>query len=181
MKAPDTTILEAAYAELEAGSTIKEILAKPRNKAGDTLSYSQFWLFSQRKKVAGTSQDLKGKVTPEAIAGQRNQGLSWGTIAVNCDLPESRVRKIFSEATGVRSEGLRIGAGGRFLRDDQLFYEDERRVTGTPIPTTKPVAQVRNELFTALQKRQQVEANRSARKAATAQKRTAKKAPAPAQ
>lgn len=153
MRNPTDEILAAAKAELDAGATMKAVLSTPRNKDGETLSYGQFWCYNRRFAVVGTPADIKGIATPDAIVEQRNQGISWGDIAVNADLPESRVRKLFSEATGVRSQGLRIGAGGRYLTDDQVFYTGgEARVTGTAIPTDVPLAKVKDQLLSDLRK-----------------------------
>lgn len=179
MKAPTQEILEAARLELENGATIKQVLATPRTKEGDTLTYSQFWLYVNRFKVAGTDLDFAGEVTGDKIVERRNDGYSWGEIAIQANVPESRVRKLFAEATGVRSEGLRTGQGGRFLRDDQVFYTGgDRRVAGTAIPVEKPVAQTREELLAELKKASaaaKAKADKAeARKAAAAAKKAAK-------
>lgn len=182
MKAPTQEILAAAAAELEAGNTIKEVLSRPRNEAGDTLTYSQFWLYVAREKVAGGPLDFAGEVTGDKIVERRNQGFSWGEIAVQANLPESRIRKLFADATGVKSQGLRTGQGGRFLRDDQVFYTGgDRRVTGTAIPVEKSVAATREELLAELKKASVAAKAKSDRaEAAKAKREAAKRAKAEA-
>lgn len=67
-------------------------------------------------------------------------GISWGAISVmgglKADLPlpkvpESKVRKMYTEATGNEHKGIRNGHGGRWLQGDQTLYEDNLKATGT--------------------------------------------------
>jgi hypothetical protein len=82
--------------------------------------------------------------TPEAqakwVAQQRQAGLSWGQISVATGnnplapqpgaVTEATVRKLFAKATGLASEGLRKGRGGRWLAGEQRFYLGNRRGFG---------------------------------------------------
>lgn len=43
-----------------------------------------------------------------------NEQVSWGMIAARAQVPESKVRKLYTDTSGVDSKGLRIGRGGRF-------------------------------------------------------------------
>lgn len=182
MKKVTLEILEAARLERENGATIKAILATPRNDAGETLNYGQFWAYIRRVTMAGTDLDFEGEVTGEKIVDRRNQGFSWGEIAIQANLPESRIRKMFEDASGVRSAGLRTGQGGRFLTDDPVFYTGgERRVAGTAISTEKAIAATKEELLAEL-KKASVAAKAKADKAeaAKAKREAAKRAKAEA-
>lgn len=129
MKNPTVKILEAALASYREGTPIKSILVETG------LNYSQAWLYIRTAecKEAGLMVE---EVNGSAIAELRASGFSWGEIAVRCQLPESRVRKMFTENSGQRSQGLRIGKGGRFFYDEggAPLYTDELKATGTIIP-----------------------------------------------
>jgi hypothetical protein len=63
-----------------------------------------------------------------------NLSLSWGEIAVRFGIPESRVRAAYKSLGGKKDRGLRIGKGGRFVYDEPVLYEDNRKVEGAHIP-----------------------------------------------
>ncbi len=155
MKNASTTELAAAAARIAAGETRKAV------QADTGLNYSQLWLYTRRQEVQGTSLDL-AQVTTAATGGDAQamsdlmmkirvlrqptfnralngeltevKGVSWGEIAVRCNLPESRVRSLFLQQTGIKSEGQRIGKGGRYVTDDPALYQGNLRITGLAIP-----------------------------------------------
>lgn len=62
---------------------------------------------------------------------------SWGRIAVRMNLPESRVRKLYTLTNNKKDRGLRIGHGGRWVYNDPTLYLENRRKEGAQIPVTK--------------------------------------------
>lgn len=66
--------------------------------------------------------------------------LSWGPISIMAsryfggEISESAARRAFTEATGLKHQGQRIGKGGRFYYGDGELYVDTLRPTGTDIP-----------------------------------------------
>lgn len=128
MKNPKPEVLASAVKARLGGMTVKDVLAQ------FNLSHSQYELAEMRLH---TYKDRIGTVpaTPAGIARERANGTSWGVISVLADIPESRVRRLYAE-TGVKSEGQRIGAGGRFYYGDsgQALYSGELAGTGTIIP-----------------------------------------------
>lgn len=102
----------------------------------DRPTYSQCWLNWASRNL--TDAD---RIAPEgkAIAAARANGDSWGLIAVKAGVPESRVRKLFKEHTSIRSEGLRNGKGGRFLRDEEAYYNGEARFKGNAFAADRPI------------------------------------------
>lgn len=86
----------------------------------------------------------KGTDTPENLAATgrivgkwREKGYAWGPIAERMALPESRARKAYAMGTNVRSQGQRVGHGGRFYTGESgaVLYEGDARATGTQIST----------------------------------------------
>ncbi len=78
-------------------------------------------------------------VNEDATLGQnaktlRDAGSSWGTIAAILGESESTVRRAFTEASNLKSKGLRIGHGGRFYLGDAELYEGNLQPVGTAIP-----------------------------------------------
>lgn len=107
------------------------------------LNHSQTWLILNRAtaEAEGTVVDTSGmdQATIASTIGQlREAGDSWGWISVKLDIPESRVRKLFAEATGKHSEGLRIGRGGRHLFNDPTLYEADPKA-GVAVDASEPV------------------------------------------
>lgn len=131
MKNPTQEVLAAAVADRLAGMKAKDILAK------HGLSHSQFefaWLrLHEMADVAGTVEP-----TAKNVVRLRAEGQSWGRIAVLTGLSEGKVRTTFKEATGAKSQGQRIGKGGRWLYNDQTLYEAEFNKPGTTIPANAP-------------------------------------------
>lgn len=59
---------------------------------------------------------------------------SWGVLSVLAGEPESKVRKLWADSTGLKSAGLRIGRGGRWYYRDGELYAEVLKPTGTEIP-----------------------------------------------
>jgi len=136
MKNPTAELVAEAVAMKNGGATFGQV------QKATGLNYSQVWLpwFRQAnadriidpeasnyknllarargfQRVAGGSGFVRNWALPET---------SWGELSALTGLPESRIRKTFAEYTGVDSEGLRMGKGGRWLNDDQQWYMGER-------------------------------------------------------
>lgn len=73
--------------------------------------------------------------------------LSWGRIGIAIGWydpatgksPEGRIRTVFGRATGLASEGTRIGRGGRWLSDDRLLYVGNHKGIGVEDPKPRLV------------------------------------------
>lgn len=136
---PTTDQFDQAFAAHKAGATVKQICA-------DTgLNYSQLWRFCESRKLDEAGFEFYTELDPETVKELRDQGLSWGSVAVRFRLsdahqalgcPEGSVRSAFTKATGLKSQGQRIGKGGRFYYgySGQPLYAGELRPTGTDIP-----------------------------------------------
>lgn len=60
-------------------------------------------------------KDKVKNATPEDIVRLRDADtISWGHISAMTMIPESRIRTIYTEATGKSTKGNRIGKGGRY-------------------------------------------------------------------
>lgn len=117
------------------------------------LNASQAWCFLTRQQIERVyqGQDLKGVASAamakpknvdgtdsaemtefkRAIAQARNEdNQSWGLIGVRAERPEGLVRRLYKEQTGRHSQGLRIGKGGRWLLNDQVLYNGDRKASG---------------------------------------------------
>lgn len=144
MKNPTNAILTKASDALEGGKTMKEVLNMTfkTSEGTETLSYSQVWLFHTRRNMPEAEYITATQGSDEwfaAITQARNADQqSWGYIAVRCNAPEGQVRKAFTEKTGLRSQGLRINHGGRFLDRDPVLYQGEHKAIGVAIPKTAP-------------------------------------------
>lgn len=138
MKNPTIAQLSLALELHEANTPMKAILAETG------LNYSQAWYFIRSAELRATDKLETGEITPQVISDLRSAGHSWGEVAVRCQLPESRIRKMFSEATGLKSQGQRIGKGGRFYYgpiSGQPLYADTLKPTGTSIPVGAHLAE----------------------------------------
>jgi hypothetical protein len=148
MKNPTTDILAEASAMLEAGTKIKVVLNHEwaTEDGPAKLTYSQLWLYHTRRMMDPAeyiTADPGSEEGRKAIAEARHANQSWGYIAVRCNKPEAQVRKQYAEATGTKSQGLRIGHGGRWVNNDPVLYLDEAKMTGTAIPVGTPRSQYR--------------------------------------
>lgn len=142
-KNPTTAELDHAVTLRLAGQPWKNVLPQTG------LSHSQaeghemkfkMWLQANGLKATDLGGDWAPlKFSAESIKQARAAGISWGAIAIRMGQTESKVRKTFTEATGVHHTALRIGKGGRFLGDEQgahLYTTDP--ATGTLVPATLP-------------------------------------------
>jgi lambda repressor-like predicted transcriptional regulator len=130
MKNPTIETLTAALELHKDGVAIKAILAETG------LNYSQAWYFI-RTEILREQNLLVADAGPADIKALRDEGLSWGEIAVRCQLAESKIRRMFTESTDLKSQGLRIGKGGRFYYGPDRgrpLYTDGLQKTGTEIP-----------------------------------------------
>ena len=142
-KKPTQEALDQAFAMWQGGGSNGAIME------ATGLNYSQMWLDRQDRTMDENGRiethDKNGQALPDtvvaaAIARCRAADESWGLIAVRCRLPESRVRRIFASATGISSQGLRIGRGGRYVADDPRFYSGaDRPKVGTELDPGRPV------------------------------------------
>lgn len=77
------------------------------------------------------------------VAG-RKDAHSWGfmavleTIGTGRKVSESAIRNAFKATSDTKSEGQRIGRGGRFYMVEPTLYQDELKPTGTVIPADAP-------------------------------------------
>lgn len=150
MKNPTNDLLTIASDELVAGTPMKVVLSTPRDEVDEEgnnkLTYSQVWLFHTRRAMDPAEYITAAFGTEgfnKAIAEGRAKGESWGYLAVRANRPEGSVRKAYAEATAIKSQGLRVGKGGRFLDRDPLLYLEEHKKAGTAIPVGTPRADYR--------------------------------------
>lgn len=139
MKNPSKKVLDKALAMHAEGAQIKSIIKETG------LNYSQTWRFLRSRDLEAEGFEFHTTVDPVAVKAMREAGMSWGEIGVRHRLngehttfgaPEGQVRKAFTEATGLKSQGQRIGKGGRFYYGERgtPLYAGELRPTGTDIP-----------------------------------------------
>lgn len=126
MQKPTKAAFEQATALRKAGRTNSQVME------ATGLSHSQVerhFVAEDIAKYGGFITNLPTTVTAQGalFARLREQGQSWGVIGVRVHWPESRVRKVFAEATGLRSQGMRIGKGGAYIAKDARFYQGAGR------------------------------------------------------
>lgn len=84
----------------------------------------------------------RGLVVGELRTGEHKQfpgrQLSFGQIAVVCNVPEGQVHRAFT-ATGISSHGTRKGRGGRWLDDEPRKYLGNRKGIGVEAPNPHAV------------------------------------------
>lgn len=148
MNKPTKEAYDQAYRMFEAGNSNGQI------QEATGLNYSQMWLDRTGRLIkagkapegcaAIPTEGVSNTVIGAAIVKARAADQSWGLIAVRCNMPESRVRKIFTEVSALDSRGLRIGHGGRWVADDPRFYTGaDRPMAGTELdPRVSVLAQV---------------------------------------
>lgn len=136
-KNPTTEMFATALEMRRNGEGWKAILA------ATGLNYSQAWLHCATEERREQGLLVEGEVTEAVVADLRAQNLSWGEIAVRCQMPESRVRKLYTEQTGFKSQGLRIGKGGRYYYGERgtPLYTEGLKPTGTAIPKGAHIAE----------------------------------------
>lgn len=127
MKAPTDNQLKQAIKMHADGKKMMDII----DATG--LNYSQAWLAIRDHEIEDNLRVKGDKRTAQRVQQLRMQGCSWGEISVRFDyheFPESKIRRMFKEASGMESVGLRVGRGGRFLLGEPEFYQDEHRKPG---------------------------------------------------
>ena len=146
MKNPTIETFIAA-AELAEGGATKAAIQEATG-----LNYSQLWRYLRSQELEAQGFEFHTTVDPELVAAyRRDTELSWGEIAVRfrtseahnlMGAPEGQIRKAWAQATGLKSQGLRIGKGGRFYYEEsgRPLYADELRPTGTEIPVGAKLA-----------------------------------------
>lgn len=111
--------------------------AKAQAEAGLSHSQAEFYWLRNATAEQGGMKELVGSVeaTTANVRKLRTEGQSWGRIAVLINKPEGTARKLWATATGTKSQGNRIGRGGRFYYGDngQPLYDAELKATGTLI------------------------------------------------
>lgn len=111
--------------------------AKAQADAGLSHTQAEFYFLRNATVAQGGLAEKVGSepATGASVRSLRAKGESWGRIAVLINKPEGATRKLFAEATGTKSQGQRIGKGGRFLYSDagMPLYEAELKPTGTTI------------------------------------------------
>ena len=120
----DLKDLEAAAEMIAEGMPIAKVLE------ATGMSYSPVWCYStwSRNRDEGKLVDLSGLSQSEADAAIkviREEGNSWGDIACLVSRTENACRKSYERASNIRSEGTRIGHGGRYLADREELYTGE--------------------------------------------------------
>lgn len=124
MKNPSSEILALAVEMKQNGAPWHQVL----NETG--LSHSQAEIAYFKATLPKSAFE---PFSPTAVVRMRQEEVSWGVIGVRLNVPESKVRAAYKEATGNLSEGQRIGRGGRWLNNDQDLYRDVLQPTGTTI------------------------------------------------
>lgn len=140
MRNPSSTILDKAVVLRLRGEkwpAVLEATGLSHSQAENHEMRFKMWLHAAG--VPGFSEwtpivlDADPATAGAQIADQRSKGVSWGAIGVRAGVPESKVRRLFKEATNVHSEGQRIGKGGRWLDNREDFYSVDP-AHGTLIP-----------------------------------------------
>jgi hypothetical protein len=136
----NTDIIMEAAERVFAGEKIGAVLAETG------LKYSPVWLTARWLELTAESPELfVAEPTAAKAVALRDQGCSWGEIAVRFSpsapraFPESRVRAWFKEESGLKSQGLRTGRGGRYFAGRPEFYDGELVRPGTEIPKDMPI------------------------------------------
>lgn len=132
MREPKEQLLTQALELHQSGAKMKEILAETG------LNYSQAWLYITDAELAKEDRITDPNRTPATVRRLRDEEhQSWGLISVRFgykEFPETKVRKMYTEETGVRSQGLRIGRGGMHFARNPLLYKGVRKRKGVKIP-----------------------------------------------
>lgn len=128
--------LDQALRLHQSGKKMQEILEAVE------MNYSQVWLFITDAELPDSERIKEKDRTPATVRSLRDDSEnSWGMIQVRFgyrEFSEGAIRKMYEEASGDRSIGLRIGRGGRFLNGDPVLYLDERRQPGIRISKDTP-------------------------------------------
>jgi len=80
-----------------------------------TVLYFKATLDPKDKVSWKNEEDLAEKI----VALRDEDSISWGIIAIRVGVPETKVRKMYTDTTGVDNKGLRIGKGGRHPKGEE--------------------------------------------------------------
>jgi hypothetical protein len=123
------------------GKTKKEI------REATDLNYSQLWVIINDAELPDNLRVKEKDRTPATVRKLRSEDVSWGMIALRFGIdeyPEGRIRRMFEEATGDKSQGQRIGHGGRFLLGEPRLYAGDRRRPGVALPKELSLGEIRD-------------------------------------
>jgi hypothetical protein len=112
-----------AYAAWKSGTSIKGCMEE------FDMNYSQVWngIAAHRLENGEVPEGIT-YIKKGDIARARNlegEFSSWGWLMARARMTEGAVRKAYREQTNVEDRGLRIGKGGRFMGDNEEWYEGE--------------------------------------------------------
>lgn len=101
------------------------------------LNHTQVDAITYRARITDEDREAffnGGSTLSEQVIAARDSGLSWGWIGYVAGVSEGAVRTAYAKGSGKKSQGQRIGKGGRFYYRDGVLYEDTLKPTGTVIP-----------------------------------------------
>lgn len=124
----DNTFIKRVTEAYDGESSVAEIAKS------EGVAKGQVALALLRGRVPVKSRQLleddEDTLAKETVRLRNDESLSWGIISATLGVPESRVRTVYSEATGSPHKGNRIGKGGRHPGD----------VNGAKSPAAKKAA-----------------------------------------
>jgi hypothetical protein len=100
------------------------------------LNHMQVAAITYRARI---TQDMRdswtegGATLGERAVAARANGMSWGMMGYIANVPEGSVRAAFAATSATKSQGLRIGKGGRYYYGDPELYAEALVTTGTTI------------------------------------------------
>lgn len=104
---------EKATAEIvkrrEAGEKWGEIAEAVELSTGKVMFMYEVSQVQPKDRIKYKDDDELASKIVEA----REKGQSWGTIMARANIGEGKARKLYSDATGEDTKGLRVGKGGR--------------------------------------------------------------------
>lgn len=137
MKEPSQEMLDLAIELIDGEEhNQKEI----RDQTG--LNPSQLFLLRADHLLPDKDRVKEKDRTGAKVKQLRDADVSWGMIAVMFgykEYPESKIRKMYEEFTGDRSQGGRTGKGGAYFANEPKLYAGARRRVGIAIPKTIPL------------------------------------------
>lgn len=118
-----------AYAAWKSGTSIKACMEE------FDMNYSQVWngIAALRLKNGEVPEGI-GYIKKGDIAEHRDaegEFSSWGWLMARTGMTEGAVRRAYREQANKEDRGLRIGKGGRFMEDNEEYYEGEN-ADGSP-------------------------------------------------
>lgn len=127
----------AKVVELREGQEMKwdEIATEMECQPGKAMLAYLVQTIPARQKIKGSDEDVAQKI----VAARDEDQDSWGRISARANLPESRVRKIYTDTSGINSRGLRIGKGGRFPEGVERPAKAEKAPAAKKVAAAKKV------------------------------------------